>query len=86
MVGIHDIRVFNFAILDIIGTIIIVYMLYKYKIIKASVPTIIVGTVFITIAAHVIFKVDTTLNYKLGLSNKPKRYVDNYKMFDIVSE
>lgn len=85
--SIHDVRFFNFAVIDIIGTIICVLIVYhfcrKYKK-HCSLWVLCLLALLFTIAIHLIFKVDTSLNYMLGLSNKPVRYRNNYKIFDIV--
>jgi hypothetical protein len=86
-VGIHDIRVLNFAVLDIIGTIIIILILHHYlKHKKYSLWMLFVGIFVFAIIIHYILKIDTTLNYILGLSNKPIRYRNNYKFIDIISD
>lgn len=82
--SIHDIRVFNIAIIDVVGTILIAVLIYKYKIVKCSFLTILFLLFILGIAVHYILGIDTTLNYKLGLSNKPARYRSG-KFFDIVS-
>lgn len=87
--SIHDIRFFNFAVIDIIGTIIAILIIYHYRFYlnlkKYSLLVFVLGALILTIGIHYILKVDTTLNYILGLSNKPIRYKNKYKIFDIVS-
>jgi hypothetical protein len=62
-----------------------VYALYHFKIIKCSLLSISVLSIISFILVHWWFNVDTTLNYMLGLSNKPKRYKNNFKLFEVVS-
>ena len=78
--SIHDVRFLNFAILDILGTFLVIYVIYKYKLIKVSFSTLLVLSLIFTIFIHIIFGVNTTLNYYLGLSDKPSRYKTNYKL------
>lgn len=62
-------------VLGVIGTILLFVMLQKwhfphmnvwYFVIAGILLTIPIGIVF-----HIIFGVNTTLNYRIGLSNKP---------------
>lgn len=85
MSSIHDIRIFNLAAIDILGTLIIVFIIHRYKFTKQPLCILLIAAIVISILAHIIFKVDTTLNYTLGLSNKPVRYRNDIKIFDIVS-
>lgn len=69
MQSIHDVRLFNFAIIDVIGTIVLGFLTNKYLGIPLLVA--ILCMFVLGIIAHVIFKQNTTLNYYLGLSDKP---------------
>ena len=73
-------KLFSLSIFDIVSAVIgmillflVIWKLYFNQlniwnfIIAAIILTIPVGIVF-----HVIFGINSTLNYKLGLSNKPK--------------
>lgn len=74
MNSIHDPRFLNFAIIDILGTIILAYIFSVYM--KISLISSIIIMFLIGIISHIVFKQNTTLNYYLGLSNKPDRYKD----------
>ena len=80
MKSIHDIRMFNFAIIDIIGTVIIAYILYHYRHkfnLDMSFPAI-VGILFlIAILVHYLLGIPTTLNHILHLSGPSKRSTNN---------
>lgn len=84
--SIHDVRFFNFAIIDIIGTILISYIVYRYT--RTKIPFINLTILFFILGVfiHYIFNIDTMVNYLLGLSNKPKRYRNNPRIFDIITE
>jgi ABC-type Fe3+-siderophore transport system permease subunit len=69
-------RLYNIAMFDvvfgIIGTVLLL-LLFKEKG-KSSTNYIIAGvllTIPLGIFVHILFKVNTELNYKLGLSDKP---------------
>jgi len=69
-------RIYNIAMFDvifgIIGTVLLL-LLFKEKG-KSSTNYVIAGvllTIPLGIFIHVLFKVNTELNYKLGLSDKP---------------
>ena len=65
--SIHSIRIFNFAILDVIGTFLIAEVFSYYTKIPLIISCII--WLIIGIISHVIFKKNTTLNHYLGLSD-----------------
>lgn len=77
MIGIHDIRIFNFAIIDILGTILIAYIAYRYKIIPSFCVSLGLFLVF-AIIIHYLLGIPTTLNHILGLSGKSKRSINNW--------
>ena len=82
---IHDYRILNFAIIDILGTILIAYIFYKYKIVKLPLFNTIIVFILFGILVHYTFSVDTTLNYYLCLSEKPKRFRESPIFFEKVS-
>ena len=72
-------RIFGIAIFDLVGSftlIVVITLILKHKYwpnLKSS-NFILIGlliTLPISIFAHMLFGVNTTLNYKLGLSDKP---------------
>ncbi len=68
---VYDIAMFD-VVFGIIGTILIL-LLFKEKG-KSTTNYIVAGallTIPLGVFIHVLFKVDTQLNYKLGLSNRP---------------
>ena len=69
--NIHKLKLFNFAIIDIIGTIIIGILLYRYKIVRCSLQITIFGLFILGIIVHIIFNIPTRLNYLLGVSKDP---------------
>lgn len=83
MKSIHDIRVFNFAIIDIIGTFIIAYILYHYqhKFYKfnsdISFPVIFGILILAAIFIHYLLGIPTTLNNILHLSGPSQRSTNN---------
>lgn len=77
MIGIHDIRIFNFAIIDVLGTILIAYIAYRYKIIQ-SFPISLGLFLLLAIVIHYLLNIPTTLNHILGLSGKSERSIDNW--------
>lgn len=86
MNSIHDLRVYNFAIVDVLGTILIAYILWKYTRVKRfSLSLVILVAILFGVLAHVAFGVNTTLNNILGLSQKPDRYKNENKLFDVVT-
>lgn len=86
MIGIHDIRICNFAFLDILFTVLFTIYLHLYIFKKKYSPFLITFIIiFLFVFIHYIFRINTTLNYKLGLSKKPTRYRDNYNFIDIIS-
>jgi hypothetical protein len=86
MNSIHDLRVYNFAIVDVLGTIIIAYIVWKYTRVKQfSLSLVILVAILFGVLAHVAFGVNTTLNNILGLSQKPDRYKNENKLFDVVT-
>ena len=74
-------RIFNISIFDIVtamfGTIILFLIFRKLNFPNLSWYIFIITAIFLTIPIgiifHVIFGVNTQLNFKLGLSNKPYR-------------
>jgi uncharacterized membrane protein YcaP (DUF421 family) len=64
-VGFHSIRIFDFALLDILGTILIAFIISKYYKINFVFTTIILFLV--AIFMHWLFCVNTKLNTLLGL-------------------
>lgn len=83
--SIHDVRVFNFAVIDIVLTFIAVFVVYK-KFNKHRYSLLAISLLFFAIAiiVHYLMGIDTTLNYFLGLSNKPVRYRSGFKIVDVV--
>jgi hypothetical protein len=79
MLAIRKYKIFGLSIFDIvvgvIGTVAIFLGMWRwhFRQLKAwnFVLAGIVLTIPIGIATHILFGVDTTLNYKLGLSGKP---------------
>ena len=69
-------RIWGVALFDLIsafiGTIVVFVLLRKKNIpVSHYVIAALVLTIPIGIVAHVLFRVNTTLNYKLGLSDRP---------------
>lgn len=75
--SIHDLRVFNFAIIDILGTFFIGYIIYRYgwlrKLCITSFPSIMVILLVVTIISHYLLGIPTTLNNIIGLSGPSPR-------------
>jgi hypothetical protein len=77
--SIRKYKFFGLAIFDIVSSIIglvLVFVLVKYKHFPklSTGPFIIAGILLavpVGIVSHIIFNVNTQLNYTLGLSNKP---------------
>ena len=72
-------RIFGIALFDLVASLILFTLLFVY-IHKKQFPdlnqaTFIIAGLLLTIPfgiiAHVLFGVNTTLNYNIGLSNKP---------------
>lgn len=78
---IHDLRVFNFAVVDILGTFLIGYIIYRYKLFNhfciTSFPSIMIVLFISAIFIHVSVKTPTTLNNLLGLSGPSPRSTNN---------
>lgn len=66
-------KIFDFVIFDWLATAATAIVLQK--IISADFYIIFVILIILSILLHVLFKVDTTTNYLLGLSDKPKRSI-----------
>jgi hypothetical protein len=63
--GFHSVRLFGFAILDVVGTFFLGYLLHRFTGLKYYISTIIMF--LIGIFLHWLFCVDTKLNMMLGL-------------------
>ena len=78
---IHDLRIFNFAIIDIIGTFFIGYVIYHYKLLQklgiVSFPVIMILLFILAIIIHAVLKIPTTLNHLLGISGPSLRSTNN---------
>jgi hypothetical protein len=59
--GVHSIRLFNIAIVDVIGTIIMAYLIKKMCDLKTPVLNIVIMLIILSIPIHMYFCVDTTL-------------------------
>lgn len=74
-------RLFNIAMFDVIASIVFMILIISFAYKKMSgdphiYRSVILGTLSaipIGIAAHYAFGIPTELNYKLGISGKPKR-------------
>ena len=75
MVSIHDLRFFNFAILDILGTFVLAYI--TYWLCGGKYINHLIGFEIFAIFIHWFLGIDTTLNYYLGISNKPTMFINN---------
>jgi ABC-type Fe3+-siderophore transport system permease subunit len=72
-------KIFGLAIFDIItsiiGMVIIFILFWKWHFSKLKVGNFILAGILLAlpfgIIIHIIFGINTSLNYKLGLSNKP---------------
>lgn len=72
-------KIFGLAIFDlvlsVIGIIILFVTMQKWHFKNLSYSTFVIAAIILTIPIgivfHVVFGVNTALNYKLGLSNKP---------------
>ena len=81
MLAIRKYRLFNIAIFDVVASIIgiiIIFIIAKNKYYKnLQTKNFILAALVVTfplaIFFHIIFGVNTQLNYELGLSNKPER-------------
>jgi hypothetical protein len=84
--SIHNPRVFNFAIIDVIGTVAIAYIIWKYTPLQRTIGfPVFCAVVFLAgIIAHRISGIDTTLGYILGLNGRPVRYRNNPPIIDYV--
>ena len=77
--AVRSYKIFGLSAFDLIasliGMIIIFFIAYKIYFHNLDLWKFILAAVILTIPVgilfHVIFGVNTTLNYKLGLSNKP---------------
>lgn len=68
--SIHDFRFFNFAIIDIAGTFLLGYIIYRYKpFYHCSFSSIMVILIVGAIITHYLLGIPTTLNNLLGLSD-----------------
>jgi len=87
--SIHDYRVFNFAILDILGTILGAYIIYRYKMFSCfnivSFSSILAILIVLGIFVHLVLEIPTTLNNFLGLS-KPSERSTNNKLWSIYNK
>lgn len=74
-------RIYNIAVFDIVASIIglmIIFVVSQRKYwpklnTKTFITAAILSAIPLGIIVHIIFGVDTQLNYTLGLSNKPNR-------------
>lgn len=76
--SIHDLRVFNFAIIDIVGTIFISYVISRYTIRYGFKFPVVLGILLLLgIILHYLMGIPTTLNNILGLSGPSLRTTSN---------
>jgi hypothetical protein len=68
-------RIFNIALFDLIMTYVISYFLLKWlrpgKAESFYISWLMVGVLPLSVLAHLIFQIPTTLNYYLGVSSRP---------------
>ena len=68
-------RIFNIAMFDLIMTYVLSYFLLKWLIPGKPqsfyVGWLLVGVLPVSVLSHLIFGIPTTLNYYLGVSNRP---------------
>jgi len=83
MEKLRSVRIFGIAVFDltlaVAGTVIIMVLcrhFHKYNGKKPPLINFIIAGILLAVPigifVHVLFGTDTTLNYRLGLSNKPK--------------
>jgi len=88
MIGIHDVRLYNFALLDILGTFLLALIsyyipfIYKYE---SRYWVHVIAWFLLAILIHYLLGINTTGNYYLGISDKPTKFVDNPKFLWISS-
>jgi hypothetical protein len=78
MTSLRSFRIFGIALFDLVLSMVIMTLIFLY--IAPSPPlsriNFIIAAIILTIplgiVVHVLFGINTTLNYYLGLSNKPK--------------
>lgn len=63
--GFHKAQIFGVAAFDLIGTVVIAWLLNKW--LKISFWKVFLGLMIIAILLHKLFCVETTLNKKLGI-------------------
>jgi len=63
--GIHSYRIFDIAVLDVLGTVIMAYIVHKYFFENYSFIYVLLGTFIIGIISHRIFCVRTTIDKML---------------------
>ena len=92
--SIHDPRVLNFAILDILGTVLLavittsIHRYYSHSL--TPLPILLLGHfcvwMLIAILVHYLLRIPTTLNYYLGLSEKPIRFSSSPRLFQLIKK
>ncbi len=84
MKNIHDLRFLNFALMDLVITVLISFLVSRYT--RVSFRWILIGGLILGALVHWVVDEPTALNHALGLSSKPLRYRDRPGLIEIVPE
>lgn len=84
MHSVHDLRVLGFALLDLVITVLISFLISRYT--KVSFRWILIAGLILGVLVHWALDQPTTLNHTLGLSSKPLRHREKPGLIEIVPE
>jgi hypothetical protein len=84
MKNIHDLRFLNFALMDLVITVLISFLVSRYT--RVSFRWILIGGLILGAVVHWAVDEPTALNHALGLSSKPPRHRERPGLIEIVPE
>ena len=84
MKNIHDLRLLNFALMDLVITVLISFLVSRYT--RVSFRWILIGGLILGAVVHWAVDEPTALNHALGLSSKPPRHRERPGLIEIVPE
>ena len=66
-------RILNIAIFDVVATLLSAYIIHHYFHLKNHIGYTFIFAMVLAIVVHWLFEIPTTLNYWIGLGDKPVR-------------
>jgi len=84
MKNIRDLRFLNFALMDLVITVLISLLVSRYT--RVSFRWILIGGLILGALVHWVVDEPTALNHAMGLSSKPPRHRERPGFIEIVPE